>query len=277
MCDLKKQIAEWRKNMAKASGRRGEALDELEAHLREEIERLLQTGTPREQVLEAALSNLGPPAALAAEFDKVVAGGKPKWKPATIAQWLCIAIALLLALFLIPRISNGRMGLLLASHVLTLTIGYTLVFILGALGICYALTEWFGGTGPSQRTAFHSVSLRFATAAGVLTLIGIILGMFWAKENWGRFWTWDAKETGALFVVASALVTLTIACLRPANPRALAFAAIIGNVCTAWGWFGANTAFKAAPLLVAFTVSQCLLLAAIPFMAHTNRFRAKQG
>lgn len=262
--------------MAKLTGRRGEALDELEGHLREEIDRLLRAGTRKDQVLEAAASNLGAPAALAAEFDKAMNGGKAKWKPAAIAQWLCIAITALAGVWLIARVSDGRMGLLLASHVLAVISGYTMVFILGAMGICYALTEWLRGTGPSQRLVFQRVSLRLATAAGALTVIGIVLGMFWAKENWDRYWAWDPKETGALFVLGSALLTACVSWLRPANARALAVATIVGNICTAWAWFGTNTGFKAGPVLVAFTASQCLVLAAIPLLGQINRPRSKQ-
>jgi hypothetical protein len=78
-------------------------------------------------------------------------------------------------------------------------------------------------------------------------------------------------------VVSSALITLAVGWLRPASPHALAFTGVVGNLCTAWGWFGANTGFKAGPMLLVFTISQCLLLAGIPVIAHANRLRAKQS
>lgn len=271
MPDLEKQIAEWRRSIATASKHRPDALDEFEIHLREEIDRLIRAGTSSEQAFDLAAAKLGSATALSAEFKKLEEMRRAKWKPTTLAQWACIAIAVLVFLFLVPRIGHGRMTLLLASHVLSITIGYVMMFIIGGLAICYVLAEWFNRTGPSQRYALRRTVLRLATISAVLTSIGIVLGMVWAKQNMGRYWDWDPKETGGAVVLLSAVMTGALGWLKPTSYNGLIIMGILGNIATAWGWFGVNAGTHSNPLLLVFIVAHCLLLAT--FFATTQMKR----
>ncbi|HTD85108.1 MAG TPA: cytochrome c biogenesis protein CcsA [Candidatus Binatia bacterium] len=262
MRDLEKQIADWRRSIADASKHRPETLNELETHLRDEIDRLIQAGTPAEDAFTVAFTTLGSPAALCAEFDKLEQLRRAKWKPATFAQWACIAIAVLFALALVPRIGHGRMTLLLASHVLTVSVGYVMMFIIGGLAICHVLADWFQRTSSSQTYALRRTIFQLATISAVLTAIGILLGMMWAKHNWSRYWAWDPKETGAVIVLVCATFTMGVRWFRPASHNALVIMGILGNIGTGWGWLGANTFGHISPLLIAFFGTQCLLLTA---------------
>jgi hypothetical protein len=275
MRDLEKQISDWRHSMAKASKERPDALDELETHLREEIDRLIRAGTSADQAFDLAMSRLGTPAALGAEFDKLAQMRRAKWKPATLAQWACLAISVLAFLWLVPRIGDGGMTLLLASHVLSVTIGYGTMFIIGGLAICYVLADWFQRTGPSQRHALHRAIIRLAAISAVLTTIGTVLSMIWAKQNWGRYWAWDPKESGAAIVLLCALAIIAFAWFKPASHRALVLMAITGNIGTGWGWFGTNAGGTFPLLLTAFIASQCLILLA--FSATALRRSEKKG
>jgi hypothetical protein len=275
MRDLEKQIAEWRRKVAKTVGHRENVLDELEAHLREEIERSVSAGSAPEDAFQSASDKIGVPAAVGSEFQKLALGWRAQWMPVKLARIFVIFLALLLGAYLIYNLGGAR--LLLASHVASVTLGFVLVFVIGALAMCYVGARLLRPPGPTHEYLLLRTMLQFAGLAAILSIIGIVLAMFWAKANWGRYWAWDAKEVGALLVVGSALVTLAVGWLRPASPRALAFAGIVGNVCTAWGWFGANTGFKPGPLLLVFTISQCLLLAAIPVIARTDRFQTKRS
>jgi len=274
MRDLEKQIAAWRQNMAKAAGHRPEVLEELELHLRDEIDRLVRSGRSESDAFQTAVSGLGTPGALGAEFEKLSHARRAKWKPVTIAQVFCLGVAILSAGLLLMRLGNGRITPLLATHVLVVTIGYATMFIMGGLGICYMLANWLGHSGPTQRYALQRATLQFATLSVVFTVIGVVLGMFWTKENWGRYWGWDAKEVGALLVIGSGVITLSIRWLKSVDATAIAFVTIIGNIATAWGWFGANTGFQPGPALLAFTASQCAVLAAIPLSGLIKRDRA---
>ena len=53
---------------------RGEVLDELEDHLREEVVQLTSEGHSPEEAVEVAMTRLGMPGELASEFAKVSSG-----------------------------------------------------------------------------------------------------------------------------------------------------------------------------------------------------------
>src|SRR5688572_14671313 len=99
MRDLEQKIVDWRRTMANASGHRAEVLNELEGHLRDEIDRLRGSGVSADKIFEMAVSKLGDPAPVAAEFDKLTAI-PATWLPIKIARICVVLIALLLpALF----------------------------------------------------------------------------------------------------------------------------------------------------------------------------------
>ena len=275
MRDLEKQIAEWRRKVAKTVGHRKNVLDELEAHLREEIERLVLAGSAPEDAFRSACDKIGVPAAVGSEFQKLALGWRAQWMPVKVAHAFVIFLALFLGAVLIYNLGGTK--LLLTSHVVSVTLGYVLMFVIGALAMCYVGARLVRPPGPTHEYLLLRTTLQFAGLAVILTAIAVVLGMVWAKANMGRYWAWDAKEVGAVMVMGSALVTLAVGWLRPASAHALAFTGIVGNLCTAWGWFGSNTGFKAGPVLVAFTISQCLILAAIPFIAAANRFQTKES
>src|SRR5688572_20205971 len=190
MRDLEKQIAEWRRTVAKASGHREELLDELEAHLRDEIDRSRRGGASPDDAFQAAVSKLGAPSALAAEFDKLLHTRRAQWLPVKLARIFCIVAAVLLPVLLLPSIGEKK-GLLLACHVVCVTLGYGAMFIIGGLANCYVCAQWLGAPGPTQQYSLRRAIYRFAQGAAILTAIGTILGMFWAKGHWDRYWAWD--------------------------------------------------------------------------------------
>ena len=71
MFELEKAIGEWRKEMATAGLKKGEAIDELESHLREEIQQQIQAGQTIQQAFEVAVERIGGARALKAEFVKI--------------------------------------------------------------------------------------------------------------------------------------------------------------------------------------------------------------
>jgi hypothetical protein len=71
MFDLENAIAQWRQQMLAAGIKRAESLDELENHLREEMEKQIKLGQKSEQAFEIAAMQIGQAAPLKAEFAKV--------------------------------------------------------------------------------------------------------------------------------------------------------------------------------------------------------------
>ena len=256
MRDIEQRIADWRREMSKTSPSRRGLVDEMEEHLREEIERSISAGVPADKAFDAAASKLGEPSAVAAEFTKLAAS--PGWLPVKIARIGVLAVAALLlcaVLFLAQE-----KGILIAAHVFLVGLGYLIMFIIGGLGICYICARWFAEPGLGQRYSLLRTTFQFAAAAAILTAAGVFLGMLWAKANWGRYWAWDPRETGGFVIFWWAVVISLVRWLKPTE-IAVAILAICGSVITACGWFGTN-GLSLHPLVIAFVVAQVIFILA---------------
>src|SRR6516225_6987315 len=91
MPELESGIREWKRSLILAFGGPGEIVEELESHLREEIDRMRQAGHGPEAALAAAQAKLGRPVDLAAEYARV----------APPARWLPIPVGLALLVLLL--------------------------------------------------------------------------------------------------------------------------------------------------------------------------------
>jgi len=78
MFNLDQAIAEWRRQMTAGGIETPAILDELESHLREDVERELRSGPDVERAFTAAVRKIGPASALKKEFEKstVAAAGE---------------------------------------------------------------------------------------------------------------------------------------------------------------------------------------------------------
>ncbi len=128
----------------------------------------------------------------------------------------------------------------LATHVVTITIGYGGCFVAGVLGHIYLIRRFFR---PDDRKALSEL---FRNMQGVVfvallfTVMGTILGGIWADQSWGRFWGWDPKENGALLIVL--WLIFVVHGRLGAMIGELGFAALMvcTNIIVAMAWFGVN-------------------------------------
>ncbi len=129
----------------------------------------------------------------------------------------------------------------LATHVVTITVGYSATFLAGFLAILYVLRGVLTrtldrGTAEALARMIYGI-VCFAT---FFSLVGTVLGGIWADQSWGRFWGWDPKENGALLIVLWNAIILHAWGGGIVRQRGLAVLAIAGNIVTAWSWFGVN-------------------------------------
>jgi hypothetical protein len=280
MFDLNAQIEEWRRTVSTQMGNRPDVLDELEGHLREDVERRIRAGAPPEQAWEQARAQLGEPRALAAEFAKV---GGPAWLPARVAVIALVALGLCVAVWMFARASQGGIGSLLAVHVATVIVGYTTVFVVGGLSVWALLARAAGRWDGLRARALRSAVLKLGAASLSLTAIGVILGAVWARDHMGRYWGWDAKEIGGLAVLAASGLSVMAALARHRTERAdgVLLAGIAGNIVVSLSWFGpplisqgrgVNEAYGL--YLLIFVAIQVVMLGAIFVGAITRRQEA---
>ena len=179
----------------------------------------------------------------------------------------------------------------LATHVIIITLGYSAMFFAGALAIAFPFL------GILKRN-FDKDAARSLTGmvygitcfAALFSLVGTILGGIWADQSWGRFWGWDPKENGALMIVIMCAITLHARWGGIVRERGIMALAILGNIITAWSWFGTNLlgvglhsyGFTDSGFLwmCAFVLSQlaCMALAVLPFKFWRSEFgRARRA
>jgi ABC-type transport system involved in cytochrome c biogenesis permease subunit len=160
----------------------------------------------------------------------------------------------------------------LATHVVTVTIGYAATYLAGFLALIYIVmgvfTTWLnktpttGGTILATAAAMSPVMTAAAVVVGkksdtngqmlarmvygivcfatLFSFVGTVLGGIWADQSWGRFWGWDPKENGALIIVVWNAIILHARWGGMVKQRGLMSLAVFGNIVTSWSWFGTN-------------------------------------
>ncbi len=160
----------------------------------------------------------------------------------------------------------------LATHVVTITIGYSAMFLAGMLAIVCVIRCLVPGS--LTKTAARNLSrmaygvICFAT---LFSFVGTVLGGIWADQSWGRFWGWDPKENGALLIVLWCAIILHARWGGFIRTRGIMIMALFGNIVTSFSWFGVNMLGvglhsygfmnKAVPWLAGFMISQLVLMA----------------
>lgn len=96
---------------------------------------------------------------------------------------------------LVPALHNNTM---LAIHVACAMLAYgagVVAFGAAALYLVHPHVRW---KGMPDRELLDEIGYRAAILTYPLLTIMIILGAVWADVAWGRYWSWDPKETAAL-------------------------------------------------------------------------------
>jgi hypothetical protein len=128
MFNLEKEIADWRSHMVQAGIGRPEVLDELESHLRSEIERHLAAGWDPQRAFKTAVRQMGDARTIKSEFERAEECQLPEMQK---LLWVaCIGFAALVCL--------------LSSYVfLTSELGWAkAVFGLGAVSLAILGISW---------------------------------------------------------------------------------------------------------------------------------------
>ncbi len=129
----------------------------------------------------------------------------------------------------------------LATHVVTITIGYSGTFLAGAIAIAYGIRKHIV-TKVDVETDKALVDMAYGIICFALffSFVGTVLGGIWADQSWGRFWGWDPKENGALLIVLWNAIILHARMAGYVRDRGIMVRAIFGNIITACSWFGVN-------------------------------------
>jgi ABC-type transport system involved in cytochrome c biogenesis permease subunit len=129
----------------------------------------------------------------------------------------------------------------LATHVITINLGYAATYAAGAWGIVYILfTHVFPVLDADAAKKVLRTLYGTLCFAIFFSFVGTVLGGLWADDSWGRFWGWDPKENGALMIVLWNALVLHARWGGLVKGLGLSTLAVFGNVITTWSYFGVN-------------------------------------
>lgn len=130
----------------------------------------------------------------------------------------------------------------LATHVTTVTFGYSAGLLAALLGQAYVFGKVLGiaRDKPDAYAVLGRMTYGVIAFGLLLSIVGTILGGIWANDSWGRFWGWDPKENGALMIVLWELIMLHARLGGYVGPFGFSMLAIGGGAVVAWSWWGVN-------------------------------------
>jgi len=174
----------------------------------------------------------------------------------------------------------------LATHVVTINLGYATSFLAGLLGAALILQGVFTPRLDRETSkSIDSMTYGVVCFAIFFSFIGTVLGGLWADDSWGRFWGWDPKENGALIIVLWNALVLHARWGKMVGDRGMAVLAVLGNICVAWSWFGVNElgvglhsyGFTEGVLMWLAIASGLHLLIAMIGLVPSDRWRSAQA
>ncbi|MEI7668757.1 MAG: cytochrome c biogenesis protein CcsA [Pseudomonadota bacterium] len=169
----------------------------------------------------------------------------------------------------------------LGTHVVCITIGYASSLILGTMAHVYLIKAGIGKTSKENLAKLNKQLHSAALIALVFTAVGTMLGGIWADQSWGRFWGWDPKENGALWIVLWLVWLLHGRIAGQLREIGFASGLALINIVVALAWVGVNLlnvglhsyGFTniAANILIIFVLSEIVFVGFITILARKNQ------
>jgi len=128
----------------------------------------------------------------------------------------------------------------LLIHVVTAFLGYAAFALAFGTAILYLLQD--RRPRPSLPPLAQLDRLIYqATILGFLLLtLGILTGAVWAESAWGRYWSWDPKETWSLITWLIYATMLHARMLKGWQGRRIAWLAVAGFMAVLFTYFGVS-------------------------------------
>lgn len=142
---------------------------------------------------------------------------------------------------LIPALKSNW----LIAHVITCFLGYAGFTVAFGFSIIYFIKpkdaeskSIFAKLPPWE--LIDELTYQMVVFGFLFLTIGIITGAVWANSAWGKYWTWDPKETWSLITWIIYAVFMHLRMMRGWQGKHLAWVSIIGFLAVLFTYFGVN-------------------------------------
>lgn len=95
-------------------------------------------------------------------------------------------------------------------------------------------------TGANPRRELDTLIYRAIIIGFFLLTLGILTGAVWAESAWGRYWSWDPKETWSLITWLIYAGLLHARLVRGWQGKRIAFLAVLGFAAVLFTYFGVS-------------------------------------
>ncbi len=136
---------------------------------------------------------------------------------------------------LVPALQNN---LLLTVHVATAIVAYGSFAIAFAASVLYLAQPEGGRWGLPKPQVLDEIGYRAVVVGFPFLTLTIILGAVWAETAWGRYWSWDPKETASLVTWLIYGAYLHARVMRGWRGRRAAVLLVVGFGATLFTYFG---------------------------------------
>jgi len=165
--------------------------------------------------------------------------------------WLGAVIALLACLLLAYASFGGADARIrplmpalrsnwLLIHVMTAFLGYASFAVGFGAALLYLVHESWPGTRLLALPLLDRLLYRATMLGFLLLTLGILTGAVWAESAWGRYWSWDPKETWSLITWLIYAALLHARLLKGWHGRRIAWLAVLGFLAVIFTYLGVN-------------------------------------
>jgi len=128
----------------------------------------------------------------------------------------------------------------LLIHVVTAFLGYAAFALAFGTAILYLVQERRPRPSLPPSAQLDRLIYRATVLGFLLLTLGILTGAVWAETAWGRYWSWDPKETWSLITWLIYATMLHARLLKGWQGRRIAWLAVLGFLAVMFTYFGVS-------------------------------------
>lgn len=128
----------------------------------------------------------------------------------------------------------------LLIHVMTAFLGYASFTVAFGAALLYLVQEKVPRPSLPALPLLDRLLYRATMLGFLLLTFGILTGAVWAETAWGRYWSWDPKETWSLITWLIYAALLHARLLKGWHGKRIAWLAVLGFLAVIFTYLGVN-------------------------------------
>lgn len=157
-----------------------------------------------------------------------------------IAVFIAVVLLAIASSPLLPKDAHPPIPALrsawLVLHVSFAFIGEAFFVVAFAASIAFLLSNREDRRNEFDRITYTAVAIGYP----LFTTGALIFGAIWAEQAWGRWWSWDPKETWALVTWLVYTGYLHLRLVQKRRDAIASWVSVAGFMCTVFTFFGVN-------------------------------------